>query len=263
MLVAGTRLIRPSLARASVLSGPSASTARPTARLLSSSTRQATSSRAATASSAFPTGAAVALTAGVATAAALVITGTSLGPSRLQLESRPSYGERLKAGSRKSAPKNDQDAGQTEASKSAPKSQGNAASAEDAAQGTGDFVSSLSETQGAPEAAEVIVEGSETSSNQSAYNPDTGEINWDCPCLGGMAHGSCGEEFKAAFSCFVYSEQEPKGIDCVDRFKAMQDCFRKHPAEYAEEIADDERAAAEDEAEEIAKDEGKPANKDS
>ena len=25
------------------------------------------------------------------------------------------------------------------------------------------------------------------------------EINWDCPCLGGMAHGPCGEEFKAAF----------------------------------------------------------------
>ncbi|KAH3684392.1 hypothetical protein WICPIJ_004632, partial [Wickerhamomyces pijperi] len=22
---------------------------------------------------------------------------------------------------------------------------------------------------------------------QSAYNPETGEINWDCPCLGGMA----------------------------------------------------------------------------
>lgn len=29
-----------------------------------------------------------------------------------------------------------------------------------------------------------------------------GDINWDCPCLGGMAHGSCGQEFKDAFSCF-------------------------------------------------------------
>lgn len=33
--------------------------------------------------------------------------------------------------------------------------------------------------------------------------PD-GQINWDCPCLGGMAHGSCGSEFKDAFSCFHY-----------------------------------------------------------
>ncbi len=31
-----------------------------------------------------------------------------------------------------------------------------------------------------------------------------GELNWDCPCLGGMAHGTCGQEFKDAFSCFHY-----------------------------------------------------------
>lgn len=54
---------------------------------------------------------------------------------------------------------------------------------------------------------------------QGAFNPETGEINWDCPCLGGMAHGPCGEEFKSAFSCFIYSEVEPKGVDCIDKFK--------------------------------------------
>ena len=68
----------------------------------------------------------------------------------------------------------------------------------------------------------------------AAYNPETGEINWDCPCLGGMAHGPCGMQFREAFSCFVFSEQEPKGIDCVEKFKAMQDCFREHPEIYAE-----------------------------
>lgn len=31
-----------------------------------------------------------------------------------------------------------------------------------------------------------------------------GEINWDCPCLGGMATGPCGVEFREAFSCFHY-----------------------------------------------------------
>lgn len=31
-----------------------------------------------------------------------------------------------------------------------------------------------------------------------------GELNWDCPCLGGMAYGPCGQEFKDAFSCFHY-----------------------------------------------------------
>ncbi|TFK20764.1 hypothetical protein FA15DRAFT_624891 [Coprinopsis marcescibilis] len=73
-----------------------------------------------------------------------------------------------------------------------------------------------------------------------AYNPETGEINWDCPCLGGMAHGPCGEQFKEAFSCFIFSEDEPKGINCVDAFKRMQDCFREHPEHYADEIMDDD-----------------------
>ncbi|KAG2078872.1 hypothetical protein BDR04DRAFT_1146565 [Suillus decipiens] len=81
---------------------------------------------------------------------------------------------------------------------------------------------------------------SEEQSSGGAYNPVTGEINWDCPCLGGMAHGPCGPEFREAFSCFVYSEKEPKGIDCVEKFKAMQTCFREHPDVYGEEIMDDD-----------------------
>ncbi|GMK59778.1 hypothetical protein CspeluHIS016_0803840 [Cutaneotrichosporon spelunceum] len=76
--------------------------------------------------------------------------------------------------------------------------------------------------------------------SEGAFNEETGEINWDCPCLGGMATGPCGEEFKAAFSCFVYSEAEPKGIDCVEKFKGMQDCFREYPDVYGEEEVEDE-----------------------
>jgi intermembrane space import and assembly protein 40 len=55
-----------------------------------------------------------------------------------------------------------------------------------------------------------------------------------------MAHGPCGEEFRAAFSCFVYSKDEPKGVDCIDKFKGMQDCFRAHPDVYGAELEDDE-----------------------
>ncbi|KAJ1837945.1 Oxidoreductase [Coemansia sp. RSA 2703] len=79
-----------------------------------------------------------------------------------------------------------------------------------------------------------------------AFNPDTGEINWDCPCLGGMAQGPCGEQFKSAFSCFVYSEEEPKGMDCIDAFKAMQECFKQHPDVYADELADEDDEDDED-----------------
>lgn len=77
-------------------------------------------------------------------------------------------------------------------------------------------------------------ESGQSQPGATAFNPETGEINWDCPCLGGMAHGPCGMQFREAFSCFVFSEQEPKGIDCVEKFKAMQDCFREHPDIYAE-----------------------------
>ena len=59
----------------------------------------------------------------------------------------------------------------------------------------------------------------EEADQQGAFNPETGEINWDCSCLGGMAHGPCGPEFREAFSCFVYSKEEPKGVDCIEKFK--------------------------------------------
>ncbi|EUC32483.1 hypothetical protein COCCADRAFT_37588 [Bipolaris zeicola 26-R-13] len=88
----------------------------------------------------------------------------------------------------------------------------------------------------------------EEADQQGAFNPETGEINWDCPCLGGMAHGPCGEQFKSAFSCFVYSKEEPKGMDCIDKFKDMQNCFREYPEIYGSELdsddADDDMTAA-------------------
>ncbi|KAL8853817.1 MAG: hypothetical protein Q9221_001288 [Calogaya cf. arnoldii] len=76
--------------------------------------------------------------------------------------------------------------------------------------------------------------------SEGAFNEETGEINWDCPCLGGMAHGPCGEEFRTAFSCFVYSKEEPKGMDCIEHFKGMQNCFRDYPDIYGGELEEDE-----------------------
>ncbi|KAJ9110155.1 hypothetical protein QFC20_003007 [Naganishia adeliensis] len=91
-------------------------------------------------------------------------------------------------------------------------------------------------------AAHLIEEKAEEADQQTAYNEETGKINWDCPCLGGMAHGPCGEDFKAAFSCFVHSKEEPKGVDCIEKFRLMQACFKEHPDVYGEEIADDDES---------------------
>jgi len=87
---------------------------------------------------------------------------------------------------------------------------------------------------------EEAIPSEEEASSQGAFDPATGKINWDCPCLGGMAYGPCGMQFREAFSCFVFSEEEPKGIDCVEKFKAMQDCFRENPDVYGDEIMNDD-----------------------
>ncbi|THW89634.1 hypothetical protein D6D15_05117 [Aureobasidium pullulans] len=95
-----------------------------------------------------------------------------------------------------------------------------------------------------PEPEDGAVPGSpqdleEEAGQQGAFNEETGEINWDCPCLGGMAYGPCGEQFREAFSCFVFSKEEPKGMDCIEKFKDMQNCFREHPDVYGAELEDD------------------------
>lgn len=114
---------------------------------------------------------------------------------------------------------------------------------------TVEFVEPVAEIEIITDGDNEVIKGEETiesvadeanDEKSGAFNEETGEINWDCPCLGGMAHGPCGEEFKAAFSCFVYSKEEPKGIECIDKFKNMQDCFRKYPDVYSEELRDDE-----------------------
>ncbi|KAF9965285.1 Oxidoreductase [Mortierella alpina] len=90
---------------------------------------------------------------------------------------------------------------------------------------------------------------SDNGDQSAAFNPETGEINWDCPCLGGMAKPPCGEAFKEAFSCFVFSTSEPKGFDCVEKFQAMQECFKAHPDVYGDELdKDDEDEEEEDQA---------------
>lgn len=47
-----------------------------------------------------------------------------------------------------------------------------------------------------------------------------------------LSQGPCGVEFREAFSCFHYSDAEPKGSDCYETFKTMQDCMSTYPTVY-------------------------------
>ena len=82
-----------------------------------------------------------------------------------------------------------------------------------------------------------------------------GDINWNCPCLGGMAVGPCGLEFREAFSCFHYSKSEVKGSECLEQFAKMQMCMKEYPELYEERKKEgegeevEEGKASEDESE--------------
>lgn len=54
----------------------------------------------------------------------------------------------------------------------------------------------------------------------------------NCPCIASMKEGSCGDSFIDAYKCFLQSETEPKGMDCMEQFKTMQSCLAEHPEEY-------------------------------
>uniref|UniRef100_UPI003AAF6BDD mitochondrial intermembrane space import and assembly protein 40-B-like n=1 Tax=Centroberyx gerrardi TaxID=166262 RepID=UPI003AAF6BDD len=87
----------------------------------------------------------------------------------------------------------------------------------------------------APSSAELVEEDPNDPYEERGLILPSGEINWNCPCLGGMASGPCGTDFKEAFSCFHYSKEEVKGSDCLEQFRAMQECMQRYPELYPQE----------------------------
>jgi mitochondrial intermembrane space import and assembly protein 40-B len=73
---------------------------------------------------------------------------------------------------------------------------------------------------------------SEDTNEEAGLILPNGQINWNCPCLGGMASGPCGYQFREAFTCFHNSKEELKGSDCVEKFHLMQECMTKYPNLY-------------------------------
>uniref|UniRef100_H0XM41 Mitochondrial intermembrane space import and assembly protein 40 n=1 Tax=Otolemur garnettii TaxID=30611 RepID=H0XM41_OTOGA len=86
-----------------------------------------------------------------------------------------------------------------------------------------------------PSSAELVADDPNDPYEEHGLILPNGDINWNCPCLGGMASGPCGEQFKSAFSCFHYSTEDVKGSDFIDQFWAMQECMQKYPDLYSQE----------------------------
>lgn len=64
----------------------------------------------------------------------------------------------------------------------------------------------------------------------------------NCPCIDAMREGPCGDQFLSAYRCFLESDSEPKGMDCVDKFANMQGCMAEHPEEYGVDDEDGDEA---------------------
>ncbi|XP_012717630.1 mitochondrial intermembrane space import and assembly protein 40 [Fundulus heteroclitus] len=86
-----------------------------------------------------------------------------------------------------------------------------------------------------PSNAELVADDPDDPYEEQGLILPSGEINWNCPCLGGMASGPCGSQFKEAFSCFHYSKEEVKGSECIEQFRGMQECMQKYPDLYPQE----------------------------
>ncbi|XP_026162831.1 mitochondrial intermembrane space import and assembly protein 40-like [Mastacembelus armatus] len=102
------------------------------------------------------------------------------------------------------------------------------------------------EDHATPSNAELVEEDPNDPYEEHGLILPSGEINWNCPCLGGMASGPCGTEFKDAFSCFHYSKEEVKGSDCMEQFRTMQECMQRYPELYPQ---DDDKVLREESSE--------------
>ncbi|KAJ8408991.1 hypothetical protein AAFF_G00240120 [Aldrovandia affinis] len=91
------------------------------------------------------------------------------------------------------------------------------------------------EDHAVPSNAELVAEDPDDPYEEHGLILPSGDINWNCPCLGGMASGPCGEPFKSAFSCFHYSKEDMKGSDCLELFRGMQECMQRYPELYPQE----------------------------
>lgn len=85
-----------------------------------------------------------------------------------------------------------------------------------------------------------------------------GQINWSCPCLGGLPYGPCGFEFREFYTCLHNTQEDgPEGEtsiadaseekkkkrieDCFPAFTAMKACFSQFPRLYPDDDDDDEK----------------------
>jgi intermembrane space import and assembly protein 40 len=116
-----------------------------------------------------------------------------------------------------------------------------------------DRVIFLTEEDAKPDTSKISLSEDPSDAPVGLITPE-GDINWACPCLGGMAVGPCGQDFREAFGCFhnrfvlaysvsrnslanialTFSTSDQKGSECFEKFMDMQECMKDYPDLYKE-----------------------------
>jgi len=113
-----------------------------------------------------------------------------------------------------------------------------------------EYTAAVKEEEAAAKRAESSAVSEEVHEQYPGAVSENGEINWDCPCLGGLGtEGPCVEEFREAFSCWMFSTADQqggeRGDDCVENFFAMSSCMQQNE-EFYDELNARNKAAAEE-----------------
>ncbi|XP_050064813.1 mitochondrial intermembrane space import and assembly protein 40-B-like [Aphis gossypii] len=78
--------------------------------------------------------------------------------------------------------------------------------------------------------SKVILSPPEPDQRPGHIFPD-GSINWKYPSL--QITGPCKMLFKEAFTCYHYSQEESKGMECREKATATKTCMKQYPKVYS------------------------------
>jgi mitochondrial intermembrane space import and assembly protein 40 len=95
-----------------------------------------------------------------------------------------------------------------------------------------------------PDAAPAAKDLTDESVRRTMTREEEIEEALACPCIDAMRDGPCGDDFISAYRCFLQSDTEPKGMDCVERFSSMQTCMGEHPEHYLDDGPEEGEGAA-------------------
>lgn len=59
-----------------------------------------------------------------------------------------------------------------------------------------------------------------------------------------MVPGRCRHSASLHFTVLIFSEADPKGSDCYEKFSVMQECMSQYPELYGKDDDDDDELAA-------------------